>query len=316
MLKGEDYMRKFDVLAIGELNADVIMSGLSTMPMAGREILSKDFSLELGSSTAICACGIARLGLRTGFLGKVGNDKLGGIVIEALKDYEINVKNIIIDKDIKTGITISLSNEADRALVTYLGSIESLSITDIDLGLLKQTRHIHVGSYFLQNKLRPGLLELFKEAKILGVTTSLDSGWDDTGVWDYGIYNVLEYTDIFLPNSVEALNISKGKDINESLDILSKLCKTIVIKDGEYGARAKSGDRIVSKDGYKVQPIDTTGAGDSFNAGFIYGFLNNMDLEECLSMGNACGAISVKNIGGATACATLDEVNSIIKGGV
>jgi sugar/nucleoside kinase (ribokinase family) len=310
--RGGYIMKKFDVLAIGELNVDLIVTGLKSMPVLGREIIVDGCSLTLGSSTAICACGIAKLGMKTGFHGKVGCDKFGDVVLESLKKYKIDTDSIIIDNQINTGITISLSMAKDRALVTYLGAIEELSFDDIDLNLIKNTRHIHVGSYFLQNRLREGLSKLFAFAREYGVTTSLDSGWDDTGNWDYGIHEVLKHTDIFLPNEVEALNITKAKNISEAINILSNYAKIVAVKCGPKGVVGKQGDLILEEVTFDFEPVDTTGAGDSFNAGFIYGFLNGFGLEKCMKYGNACGSISVTRVGGASACASLDEVQKLV----
>lgn len=307
-------MKKYDVLAIGELNVDMILTGLKSLPVIGREIIAQNCSLVLGSSTAICASGIARLGLKTGFRGKVGRDRFGDVVMESLAGNSIDTSNIIVDDSINTGVTVSLSMDKDRALVTYMGSIEAFGPEDVDVSLLNNVRHIHVGSFFLQHRLRPGLAKLFAAAGEKGVTTSLDAGWDDTANWDYGIFDVLRFTDIFFPNEGEALNITKKKDVKEAVDLLAQYAKTVVVKCGSKGAIGKRGNELLEAPTFShLKPIDTTGAGDSFNAGFIYGFLNGFDFKECMTYGNACGSISVTRVGGASACATLDEVERLIK---
>jgi sugar/nucleoside kinase (ribokinase family) len=305
-------MKKYDVLAIGELNVDMILTGLKSMPVLGSEIIADTFAVVLGSSTAICASGIARLGLKTGFISKIGSDRFGDVVMESLEKNSIDVSNVIIDKNINTGVTIALNKDKDRALVTYMGSIEELRFEDIDIELVKTARHIHIGSYFLQNKLRPDISKLFAIAKEYGVTTSLDAGWDDTLNWNYGICETLKNTDIFFPNEGEALNITKEENVENAVDILANYAKTVVVKCGPKGAIGKSGDIIIKQGTFDLKPIDTTGAGDSFNAGFIYGYLNGFSLEKCITYGNACGSISVTRIGGATSCATLQEVEYLI----
>ena len=306
-------MKKFDVLAIGELNVDLIVTGLKSMPVTGREIIAEGCSLVLGSSTAICICGLASMGLETGFVGKLGKDTFGELVLEELCKRSIDTSHIIVDEKIDTGITISLSMAKDRALVTHLGSIAELSVEDIDISLLENTKHIHVGSFFLQHKLRPGLCNLFKTAQAMNITTSLDAGWDDTEDWDDGIFEVLKYTDIFLPNEVEALNITKMDSVEAAIHVLSDYSKVNVIKWGAKGAMGKWGNQITSQKPFDLKPIDTTGAGDSFNAGFIYGYLKGFGLPQCLTYGNACGSISVTKIGGASGCATLEEVRKLIE---
>ncbi len=305
-------MREFDVLAIGELNVDMILTGMKNMPVVGRELIAKDCSIVLGSSTAICACGVSRLGLKTGFIGIVGKDSFGEIVLQSLEQYGIDLKYVKSTEDVKTGITVSLSTENDRALVSYLGSIDYLTRKDINLELLRNTRHIHIGSYFLQSKLRHDIADIFKAAKSFGVTTSLDSGWDDTEKWEYGIFDALKYTDIFFPNEIEALNITKSKTVEQAVDILAEYCGTVVVKCGNKGAVSKCGNVLVKKPTYDLKAVDTTGAGDSFNAGYIYAFLNGFRQEECMDYGNACGSISVTRIGGASSCATLEEVKILV----
>jgi len=306
-------LKKYDVLAIGELNVDMILTGLGSMPVLGREIIADTCTVVLGSSTAICASGVACLGLSTGFVGKIGKDRFGEVVMESLKKNGIDVSNVMLDNDINTGITIALNKDKDRALVTYMGSIDALRFEDIEIELLKQTKHIHIGSFFLQNKLRSDIPKLFSIAKEYGVTTSLDAGWDDTLNWDYGIFEALKHTDIFFPNEVEALNISKKENIKDAVDLLSSYAKAVVVKCGPKGAIGKTDDIIIEQETFPLKPIDTTGAGDSFNAGFIYGYLKGFDFEKCMTYGNACGSISVTKIGGASSCATLDEVESLLQ---
>ncbi|MDF2668826.1 MAG: putative carbohydrate kinase [Paenibacillus sp.] len=306
-------MKKYDVLAIGELNVDLLISGLNSMPIVGREIIAEDSSIVLGSSTAITASWLAKLGLKVGIIGKVGKDAFADVVMEGLKANHIDTEHVIVDESIRTGLTISLSTAKDRALVTHMGSIEELTVENIDFSLLDQTKHIHVGSYFLQHRLRAGLPLLFAEAHKRGVTTSLDVGWDDTDNWDYGIADVLQATDIFLPNESEATRIAGKEDVQEALMELAKHAKQVVIKCGAEGASGVLGEKYVQLAGFKVIPVDTTGAGDSFNAGFIYGFLNGHGLEKSILYGNACGSINVTHIGGATAQVGLADVDRLLE---
>ncbi|MGE5559160.1 MAG: carbohydrate kinase family protein [Bacillota bacterium] len=305
-------MPDYDVLAIGELNVDIICTGVADMPVLGRETIVEGCRMALGGSTAITASGLAGLGLRTGFIGKVGADKFGAYVQEELERNGVRKAGIMEERNLDTGVTISLSAGADRALVTYLGSIGSLALHEIDSRLLEKTRHIHIGSYFLQNSLRRDIAPLFKQVKSRGVTTSLDTGWDVASEWDYGLGEVLEYTDVFLPNEAEALHITGKKNIYDALEVLSRSCGIAVIKRGALGAVGRSGSLVVEKKAFAVKPLDTTGAGDSFNAGFIYGFINGFDLGRCIVYGNACGAFCVTKAGGASACPTLTEIEGLI----
>ncbi len=306
-------MKQYDVLAIGELNADLVVTGLKSMPQAGKEITADQYSVTLGSSTAICASGLAKLGLRTGFIGKVGDDRLGRLVMENLKKNHVATESVVVDQSVPTGLTISLSSRKDRALVTYLGSIRELRMEDLDLSALDQTRHIHVGSFFLQQKLRGDIPKLFELAHKKHVTTSLDAGWDDTQNWDYGIWDALSCTDVFFPNETEALHITQTKRVEDAAVRLAETCGTAVVKLGPKGAVAGRKGKLVRQKTYEsFQPVDTTGAGDSFNAGFLYACLAGKDLQTCLKYGNACGSISVTKYGGASSCASLEEAERLV----
>jgi len=308
-------MKKFDVAAIGELNPDIILTGVASMPIPGRELMAKTYDAVLGSSTAICASAMSGLGLRTLFLGGLGKDLYGDLVLNYLNEYEIDTSYIMRDEAIKTGVTLSIVSEGDRALVTYPGgSIDGLCAKDIDEDIYKSVRHIHVGSFFLQKNLRSDLAEIFKKANAHGVTTSLDAGWDDTENWDYGIREVLEYTDIFLPNLSEAMAISGCDHLEGAAAKLAEKARIVVVKCGGDGAYLVSGNNRLVKKPYRVDVVDTTGAGDNFNGGFIYGFLNGFSMEHCLEFGNAAAGISVTKIGGASARPTLEEVRSLIGG--
>jgi sugar/nucleoside kinase (ribokinase family) len=305
---------KFDILALGELNVDLIITGLKEAPALNREITAGSFRKTLGSSTALCGANLAKLGLTVGFCGKTGDDENGRYVIRELQKRGIDTGFCKMDPSEETGVTLALNWNGDRALVTVPGTIATFSSADFDTAILRTARHIHVGSFFLQEALRGDLARIFKTARDYGITTSLDAGWDDTGTWDFGIREVLGFTDIFFPNETEALNITKKPAYREAGRELEKFCATVVIKRGKNGAYCVHGGRAYSTSACAdVEVVDTTGAGDSFNAGFIYGFVRGFPPEQCLEYGNACGNISVGVIGGANADLGVEKVNAFMR---
>jgi len=309
-------MKKYDILALGELNLDLLVTGLGTMPVPGREVIVKDASLVLGSSTAICAAGTAKLGLKTAMCSVIGNDDFGKKALIFLSEYGIDAEHVRVDPNLRTGLTISLSGPDDRALVTHPGAIAETSSELVDDDLLAQARHIHVGSFFLQEKLRPGLPRLFAKARGAGVTTSLDAGWDDTGRWGYNLMETLAHTDIFFPNESEARAITGLDDLEKAAYSLAKICGIAVIKCGRQGALFCDGGQIQKAGTYLgMEAVDTTGAGDSFNAGFLYAYLAGYDLFRCMQYGNACASVSVTRIGGASGCATVADAEKVINFG-
>jgi len=299
----------FDVLVVGELNADLILRGDVTPAFGQVEKLIDDATLTIGSSSAICACGLARLGLKVGFAGKVGNDLFGHFMREALAAHGIGTTGIRVDPVLKTGLTVILSRGEDRAILTYSGSIAALRWADLDLSLLNQTRHLHLGSYYLLDGLRPEVPRLFGEARARGLTVSLDTNYDPAEKWDR-LTEVLPQIDIFLPNKTELLAVARRSDVESALAALvAALDRRLVVavKLGERGAIARYGHQQIQTESLPVKVVDTTGAGDSFDAGFIFGFLNRWELSKTLRFACICGSLSTRAAGGTGAQATLEE---------
>jgi sugar/nucleoside kinase (ribokinase family) len=308
--------KRFDVLAIGELNADFIFTGLKEGPVLNREILAEHYQKTLGSSTALCACNAAKLGLQVAFCGKTGKDGIGRYVLEELGKRGVDTGFCVSDAGVETGITMVLNWDGDRAMVTVPGAMSSFSLKDFDIHIIKTARHIHVGSFFLQSSLRKDLTEIFRAARLWGISTSLDTGWDDSGNWDYGIRSVLEYTDLFFPNETEALHIAGVSSFDRAVLEFEKISKntTVAIKRSSYGAYCVSGGKRYAVDAMDdVKVVDTTGAGDCFNAGYIYAYLQGLTPGECLKYGNACGNICVGTVGGANADLSVEKVKNLFK---
>lgn len=161
-------MKIFDLLVPGEINPDLILTDPNLEPLFGQtEILVEDTALTVGSSSAIFACGAARLGLRVAFIGVVGDDLFGRFMLEVMRSRQVDVSNVIVDKNQATGLSVILNRIDDRAILTHLGAINALRAEQITDELLAQTRHLHVASYFLQTNLQPGLPDLFQRAQAL-----------------------------------------------------------------------------------------------------------------------------------------------------
>ena len=299
--------REFDLLVAGEINPDLILSHPEfPLQFEQEEILIDDAALTIGSSNAIFACGASRLGLKTALIGVVGNDVFGTFMLEALAARNVDTSSVIVDPEQDTGFSVILNRVSDRAILTYMGAIDALKAERVTDGLLSKCRHLHVASYFLQTNLQPGLADLFLRAHRLGLTTSLDTNWDPEGEWR-GVSELLPLTDIFLPNESEALALTGESDPEEAVHILASQAPTVAVKMGAQGALACEGEKCVFAEPLDVEVADTVGAGDSFNAGFIYGFLHNWTLERTLRLAVACGSLSTRVAGGTGGQPTLEE---------
>ena len=209
-------------------------------------------------------------------------------------------------------MTVSISSPSDRALVTYMGSIAEVREEDVADHVLDAAGHLHVSSFFLQAKLRDRLPSLFDRARRRGLTTSLDPGFDPQNRWR-DVEGVARMVDVFLPNEVELEAITRGASAEAALRALHNATTRTVVKLGAAGAMTLEDGRTLHVPGFAVRPVDTTGAGDSFNAGFLHAFVRGRPMPECLLFGNACGALSTRALGGIAAQPAADEVNAFIQ---
>ena len=299
-------MKSFDILAAGEINPDLVLTGDVVPAFKQVEQLVDSATLSIGSSSAIFACGAARLGLKVGFIGICGDDLFGRFMLDEMTRRSVDVTAVIVDPAVPTGMSVILSTQSDRAILTHVGSMDRLCAEQVTDELLARTRHLHVASYFLQTALQPGLPDLFRRAHALGLTVSLDPNWDPSGKWS-GFDELLPLVDVFLPNENEALALTGEATVEPALARLAEKCPWVAVKLGPRGAIARHKMETTSAPVLKVEVIDTTGAGDSFDGGFLYGFLHGWSLERALKFGVACGSLSTRKAGGTTAQASLEE---------
>lgn len=296
-----------DLLVVGEINVDLILQDDQIAPVFGQEILVQDALLTMGGSSVIVAVGAARLGLDTAFMGLVGDDEFGRFMLREMATAGVDVSAVEVDPAQRTGITVSLSTAADRAMITFMGTIDKLRGEQVPDDLLSQAKHLHVGSFFLQTALRAGLPDLFSRAHAAGMTTSLDCGWDPQGQWGQALNLVLNHVDLLVPNETEALHITGEATIDAALAALAQRVPTVAIKLGAQGGIAQQEGEIARAEALNIDVVDTTGAGDTFNAGFLYGYINGWPLAKALRLGCVCGSLSTQASGGTTAQPTLEE---------
>ena len=301
------------ILVIGELNVDIVASGLRSAPEMGAEILAADCELTLGSASAIFAAGMAKLGYDVTFVSQVGRDYFGDFCIRALQQLGVSTRHVARKSAEKTGVTIALSGNRDRALVTHLGAVATLTSEGIDDALLKRHHHLHLTSYYLQKALQPSFAGIFRRAKTLGLTTSLDPNSDPTNKRSNTIDNVLRYTDMLFVNEREASQLTHSSTPKAGLKTLGTKVRCAVIKRGPRGAMGILDGATMAHTGFKVAAVDTTGAGDSFDAGFVSAYLRHAPLLECLRIGNACGALSATHVGGTAGQPTEAELQTFLR---
>ncbi|MGI5244255.1 carbohydrate kinase family protein [Dactylosporangium sp. CA-139066] len=301
---------RYDVLVIGDANPDLVLRG-DVRPRFGQEEQLLDAAdLVLGGSAAITAAGCARLGLRTALLAAVGPDVFGAFTRERLAERGVELLDRAGDGT-PTGLSVILSAPGDRAILTLPGTIPALRPEDVTGELLGAARHVHVASLFLQPALRAGLAGVFARARSEGLTTSLDTNWDPSGRWT-GLEEILAVTDVFLPNAAELLAVTGAAGVDEAAKGLVALGTTVVLKDGARGGRAWWPGGETAAPGLAVDVVDTTGAGDSFNAGFLAARLGGRDVPAAVAWAAAAGSLSTRAAGGTAAQASAAEVEAVI----
>ena len=297
-----------DLLVLGDANPDLVLTGDVDPAFGQAERLVDEAHLTVGGSGAIVATGAARLGLRVGFCGVVGDDPFGRFLRDELDRQGVDIGGLLLDAARPTGVTVVLARPTDRAILTHAGTIADLRTDLIDPARLERARHVHVSSYFLQQSLAPELPALFERVRAGGATTSVDPNWDPSGRWDGGLRDLLGHIDVFLPNATEATRIAGIDELDDAVLALAERAGVVVAKAGAGGALAAHAERLVRAAAPAIEALDTTGAGDAFDAGYLTSMLAGDPLERSLAIANACGALSTRALGGVDGQPTMEEV--------
>lgn len=297
------------LIVVGELNIDLILNQIEGFPEIGTEITAGDMNFTLGSSSAIMAANCAALGVDTSFCGMLGEDDFGNFILAELQKQKVDTRLIQRTSDEKTGITVVLNYDQDRANVTYCGAMDALTIARIPWEEFKAFDHLHLSNFFLQKGIRQDVAEIFRRAKNVGLTTSLDMQWDPENKWDFDYKACLPFVDIFLPNEAELKAMTAIDDVAQAIDHLRPYLNVLALKRGEKGGKLVADDTEIDVPPFLNKSFaDAIGAGDSFNAGFIEKYIQGGSLEECLENANLIGSLSTTAPGGTGAFTSPQEI--------
>jgi sugar/nucleoside kinase (ribokinase family) len=240
--------------------------------------------------------------MATGFITLVGRDEFGRMALDRLAESGVDLSKVVeAQTGTKTGATILLHHGDHRRILTYPGTMFEMSLADLNIDYLASARHFHLSSLFLHRALQPDLPDLFRELKSRGLTLSLDTNDDPDDKWDGVLPQLLPYVDILLPNKSELCRITRRGNVDEALAELASIVPVIVVKCGADGAVVRSGGTRALVPRVPVHPVDTIGAGDSFNAGFLAAWLSGCSVEESARAGNIAGAFATQRPGGTEA---------------
>ncbi len=303
-----------DLVIVGDCNPDVlVLTGGVTPAFGQQEQIVPAIAMVVGGSAAITAVAAARLGASVDLVAVIGDDAAGHFMLAELRRAGVGTSHVIVRDDLPTGMSVALSRGGDRAILTASGGIAALTAADIPPGLLAGARHVHLSSYFLmEESLAPGLADAFAAARAAGAVTSLDTNWDPSGRWGGPrLREVLAQTDLVLPNEAEAQRITGRPTLDEAVAELTASGAAVAVKLGGDGA-------ILQRDGVRyraapprVTPVDTTGAGDCFNAGLITALLAGRGPADALALACATGAASTRALGGTAGAPDLPAAQAL-----
>ena len=306
---------KKNCLVIGDLNVDLIVAGINGPLEKGSEVTARSHFLDIGGSGGVFAAVLSELGIKTYIISKISNDFFGNYLLRRLENHGAGTDKILVDEANDTGVTLSLSYPEDKIQISSVEMVKKFNFGDIVFEGLENIKHVHFTSYYMMDSLQDDYIKIISSIKKRygDITFSMDTNDDPSGRWGREIYNIFPHIDIFLINKKEALMITKKENITDALEELSGMVQTVIIKLGAKGYIAKNNGKVYNGESLDADFKDSTGAGDNFDAGFIYGFLNGFGLGKSLRIGNICGSKSVEYLGGAGTKEKFSRIKSMIK---
>lgn len=283
------------VLSIGRIYCDLIFTGLDALPQPGREVFAGDMKIVAGGGAFISAAHFAHVGRSVALVARLGTDSLSKGISTDLTIDGLDLRFLETSTDAGPQVTVASVIGNDRAFLSRRAGSARPSTLD-DALTWDNAKHLHIAEYATLHEIP----DLVTKAKAAGLTVSLDPSWDETLIYSQDFLKMCEGVDIFLPNSEEAEAITGDRDSRNAIDILSKHFPVVALKAGEEGAWLSAGSAAMHMPADTVDVIDTTGAGDAFNAGFIDSWIDGRCPADCLAAGVKSGSLAVQAAGGAS----------------
>ena len=298
----------FDIVIPGHYFCDIIFTRLKEFPSLGTEIYSEGVKVVPGGGALNTATGLRRLGINVGWVGALGTDFFSQYVKGYIQQEKLDT-SLVKQLDVPLErVTVALSYPSDRAFITYVQKAQNITAL-VNEALEKATfRHLHFPSLTVHEDMP----ELLKDCKAKGIRVSMDCQHREETLEMPLVQKILSQVDIFMPNALEARRITGESELGVALDRLSNITTGLVVKNGSEGAMAQFGTTTFHSNAFEVNPLDTTGAGDSFNAGFLAAYLQNMPIKTCLRWGNYCGGQSTLGYGASSTPFAVPDEDTIL----
>lgn len=297
-------LKSFDVLIPDHYFCDIIFTGIPAFPSLGTELFTDGLTVVPGGVMNTLVA-FQRLGVDVGWMGTLGNDFFSDYVKSVAEKEGADLSLIdFIDAPFKR-VTVALSYVNDRAFVSYEDPDIDLITPLLELMNDPPFKHLHFPGLMLDDRI-PTLIEMCHQK---GIQVSMDCQHKDTTLDDDLCYEIISKLDLFMPNTVEALRLTQTETLMEAGNKLSGLVPTLIVKDGANGAYAWQNNQMIHAPALPIEKvIDTTGAGDVFNAGFLTAYFQKQSLATCLQYGNIAGSLSLQSHGGYTTSPDLHEL--------
>lgn len=306
-----------DVACVGILVSDAIAKPVEKIPAKGKLELVDTLSLYTGGCACSCAIDMAKIGIDVAIIGKIGNDGFGDFIHSSLNQNGVNTKGLKVDNEGFTSASLVIvSADGERSFIHCLGTNATFCEEDIDYSVIENSKLIFVAGLMLMPKFDgEDCTKFLKKCKEMGKITALDTAWDSTGRWMNVLASSMPYIDYFLPSYEEATELSNKTDPEEIADFfLSMGPHTVVIKLGKNGCliKTKEGEKHEIPTFNRIKSVDSTGAGDSFCAGFLTALVKGKSLKDCGIFANAVGTHCVMAFGASTGIKSEAEILKFI----
>lgn len=305
----------YDLVTTGVVCADVMVRPVESLPDRGGMVLVPQLELHMGGLAAVTAAVFAELGGSAAVVAKVGEDGFGDYITNRLQSHGVDISHLERTSACHTSSTVvAISQDGERSFLHHVGTSAVLSEEDIPESLLKQTRVFHWGG----PSITPGLDgepigRVFAKARALGVMTSMDTCYDGKGIWFPHIEHALPHLNIVMSSLAEAQHYTGKESPADIAEFYRSFgVEKVMIKLGAEGVYVQDDSEACQIPGHNVQVVDTTGAGDSACAGFLYGILHGWDVVRCGKLANAIGALTVQVMGGSEGVTSLDQALALL----
>lgn len=307
----------YDVACVGIFVADAIAKTVDELPAKGKLDLVDQLDLYTGGCAVNSGIAMAKIGLNTAVLGKMGNDGFGKFIYNSLKEEKVNVDGLILDLKSSTSASVVLvDSDGERSFLHCLGANAEFTDTDVDFSIIEKSKVVFIaGTMLMPSFDGEPCARVLKKSKEMGKYTALDTAWDSNGRWMKVLEPCMKYIDLFMPSYEEAVQLSGKEDAEDIADVfLSMGVKTAVIKLGKDGCFIKDsgGEKHKIPTYTDIKPVDTTGAGDSFAAGFLTGIIQGWNLYECGKFANAVGTHCIMAVGASTGIKSMEEIKAFM----